>query len=101
LLANQLLGIPATNRLGVEVTILVDIRDDQPDLIGMSGQHDPSFGFGIGCENEISVQVGFRTLHEGAAVLADHPLYWLFETGNARSSYKPVEKLTGVVIHES
>jgi len=99
-LADQLLRIPTADRVGVNKSLIVDVRDQQPNLIGVPGEHHPQLCARIAASDHVAVQVGSHLVGETTHVLAHQALHRLLVTRRAGSFQNPLKKSLGRGFHE-
>ena len=98
-LADELLRIPAADRVRVDVAVLVDVRDDQADLVGVAGEHHAQRRVRIATGDDVAVQVGAHVVGEIGDVLPHDFLHRLLVAGGAGRFENVFEKLLGGAVH--
>ena len=67
--------------------------NDQPDLVAVSGQHDPQRRVGVLDHDHVAVQVGADLIGEVGHVIADELLQGAFVARRAGSFQQRLEKI--------
>jgi len=80
LLTDQLLRVPAADRLEEEKSRIVDVRNDQADLVAMSIDQDSMRRLGILVGDDVAVHVGLDPIGQRLQEVADHLLHLLRTT---------------------
>ena len=99
-LADKLLRVPAADRVRVDESVVVDVRHDEADLIGVAGVHHAQRRIGVATGDNIAVQIGADIVGETGHVLAHDFLHGLFVTRGARRFEDLLEELFGGGIHD-
>jgi hypothetical protein len=94
-LADELLRVPAADRVGVKEAVLVDEGDQQADLVGVPREHHAQLGPRIHRDNHVAVQVGPHLGGELARVLAHDPLHRLLVAGRTGRFQNLLQELLG------
>src|SRR4051812_8094732 len=82
-LADELLWIPAAYRVGVNEAILVDVRDDEADLVGVAGVHHAVRRVWVANGDHVAVQVGADLVSKIGGILPDDFLHGLLVAARA------------------
>ena len=98
-LADELLRIPAADRVRVDVAVVVDVRDDQADLVGMAGEHHAQRGVRVAAGDDVAVQVGAHVVGEVGHVSPHDVLHRLLVAGGAGRFENVFEELFGRAVH--
>src|SRR3954471_14716996 len=98
-LADELLRIPAANRVGVDEAVLVDVRNDEANLVSVAGAHDSQRRFCIANGDHVAVQVGADLVGKIGSVLPDDFLDRLLVAARAGRFQNVLEKLLGGWFH--
>ena len=82
-LADELLRIPAADRVRVDVAVLVDVRDDEADLVGVAGVHHAERRVRVANGDDVAVQIGADLVGKIGGVLPDDVLHRLLVAAGA------------------
>ena len=97
--ADQLHRIPAANRLHRNVAVGIDVLDNQPDLIAMTGEKHPRFTPRVRGADDIAMRVGLNGFSAAGQVFPHQILHRLFVARRARCFENLDEKIMGSGIH--
>src|SRR6187431_1682093 len=87
-LADELLRIPSADRVGIDVAVFVDVRNDETDLVGVAGVHHSQRRLWIANCDDIAMEIGADFIGEIGSVFADDFLdRLLVATGAGRFQY--------------
>ena len=92
-LSDQHLRIPAADRVKPQESLVVNVLDEQPDLVAVTGEHDPGRTVGIDDGSHIAMPVGADFRGKSLGVTANHVLHRPLVTRRAGSLQKLFEKL--------
>src|SRR5262245_5827089 len=98
-LADELLGVPAADRLGVQKAVVVVMADEHPDLVAVTREHYPQLGVWIFGGDDVAVQICRHPVGEIADVGANHVLNRSLITGGTGRFEEFDEKLTSCRFH--
>ena len=99
-LADELLGIPAADRLSVEKAVVVKVADQHANLVAVPGEHHPHLGRRVLRGNDVAVQVGRHAVGEIAGIGANHVLDRLLIAGGTGRFEQAEEKVAGGGVHK-
>jgi hypothetical protein len=99
-LANELLRIPAANRIGVDISVVVDMSDDKADLVGVTGEHHAHLCIGVAAGDHVAVQVGSHVVGKFADIAPHDFLHGLLVAGGTRSFENLLKKLLRGLVHD-
>ena len=96
---HQDLRVPSTDAAEIEKTVVVDMRDLDPDLVDVPSEHHPRLSLGIQGRHGIPVHVGTHVVGERADLVAPHAARCLLKSRGPRRVEQLLQKSDGLDGH--
>ena len=77
-LSDQDLGIPAADGMHPQKSFVINVFDEQPDLVAMSGEHNARRSGWVHGNDDVSMPIGSHFISKTARVPPDDNLHWSF-----------------------
>ena len=96
---DQLLRIPAPDRLHVQKSLVVNMRNDETDLITMCVHENSSFLARVFTGDDVSVGIRCNLVRDRSQEIAHHLLDTLFVARGSGSLEELVEQFFREIVH--